>query len=131
MASDPGLRELLELARDARGRALCDVSGYAVGAALRASSGAVYTGCNLENIVLAESYCAEKVALVKALEAGERSFEAVAISTISSPPASPCGSCRQMLFHWGVATVASANDQDQATVWRIEALLPEAFHLER
>lgn len=129
MPSEAELAALVRFATQARGRAICDLSGYAVGAALRSSSGNVYTGCNLENIVLSESYCAEKVALVKALEAGERSFDAIAISTTSSPPATPCGSCRQMLFHWGIPVVVSANDREQTTVWRIEALLPEAFHL--
>lgn len=121
--------ELVALAHEARTRAIADISGYSVGAAIRTRSGAVYTGCNLENIVLGETVCAEKVALYKALEAGERELEAVAVSTRSSPPASPCGSCRQMLWHWGIEQVVSANDADERTHWTISELLPAAFKL--
>ncbi len=126
----PSERELVALAHDARGRAIADISGYRVGAALRAASGAVYTGCNVENVVLSESICAERVALLKALEAGERRFEVVAVSTVSSPPASPCGACRQLLFHWGVQRVVSANDQGERRSWTMAELLPDGFDLE-
>ena len=106
MASD---ESLLQLAQRAREHAVADLSGYAVGAALLAESGEVFTGCNVENIVLAETVCAEKVALLKAISQGQRRFEAVAVFTVSSPPASPCGSCRQLLHHWKVARVISSN----------------------
>ena len=126
MASDDAL---VALAHEARGRALADVSGYSVGAALKAKSGAVYTGCNIENIVLAETVCAEKVAMLKALEAGERAFEVVAVSTVSDAPASPCGSCRQLLHHWGFERVVSETSDGKRAHWTVEALLPAAFRV--
>ena len=41
--------KLLELALDARKNAYVPYSGYAVGAALLAEDGRVFTGCNVEN----------------------------------------------------------------------------------
>ncbi len=125
----PSDQELIDLAHAARSRAVSDVTNYSVGASIVASSGAVYTGCNIENIVLAETVCAEKVAIYKALEAGERSFSTVVVSTVSSPPASPCGSCRQMLMHWGFTRVLSANDAGETREWTMRELLPAAFEL--
>lgn len=121
--------EIEDQAHEARGRAVSDISGYSVGAVLETREGTRYTGCNIENIVLAETVCAEKVALLKALEAGERDFAQVTISTVSSPPASPCGSCRQLLFHWGFDRVISVNDAGERSEWTVSELLPAAFRV--
>ena len=120
---------LVARAAEARKRAVCDVSGYAVGAALRTLDGAIFSGCNVENIVLGETCCAEKVALLKAISEGGRSFETVAVFTSSSPPASPCGSCRQLLWHWGVTRVLSGNPEGETVTWTVAELLPGAFKI--
>ena len=127
MSSDA---ELVRLAHDARTRAIAPISKYRVGAAIRAVSGTGYTGCNIEHVVLGETVCAEKVALFKALEAGERDFEDCAVSTSSSPPATPCGSCRQHLISWGIKRVISANDDHETLEWSMDELLPGAFTLD-
>ena len=127
MSSDA---ELLRLSIEAMSRAVADISKYHVGAALRTNAGVVHTGCNIENIVLGETVCAEKVAIFKALEAGERDFDTMAVATVSSPPASPCGSCRQLLMHWGFERVISTNPQGETTEWSVSDLLPAAFVLE-
>jgi len=40
---------LISIANEARRRAYAPYSNYQVGAALRTSSGRIYTGCNAEN----------------------------------------------------------------------------------
>ena len=62
--------KLLELALDARKNAYVPYSGYAVGAALLAEDGRVFTGCNVENAAYGNTLCAERTALVKADERG-------------------------------------------------------------
>ena len=77
-----------------------------------ASSGKVYSGCNIENSTYGLTVCAERVALWKALSEGERKFTQIAVVTSSEPPASPCGACRQLLWEYcGDIEVILANLQ--------------------
>ena len=70
--------KLLELALDARKNAYVPYSGYAVGAALLAEDGRVFTGCNVENAAYGNTLCAERTALVKAVSEGCRRFTKIA-----------------------------------------------------
>lgn len=135
-ASEPTAADLalLAIARDYAGRALAPISHYHVGAALRCrdQAGAVRSigGCNVEHIVLSLSSCAERVAVFTAVAEGMRTLEAVAVHTISSPPAAPCGSCRQMLHTFKVERVIMGNDRGEVRVLTMSELLPYAFELE-
>lgn len=120
-------RALAAAAREARSRAWVPVTGYAVGAAVRAESGEVFGGCNVEHPVPHEGCCAEKVALYTAVAAGHRAFTAVAVVTDDEPPATPCGSCRQTLHHWGIERVVLAHVDGRTRVVSLATLLPESF----
>lgn len=86
---------LCSLAQKAAQNAYAPYSNFTVGAAVLADSGAVYTGCNVENASYGLTVCAERVALFNAIAAGERRIKAIALS---APQAVlPCGACRQVL----------------------------------
>ncbi len=123
-----GHDELLREAWEARRRAYAPYSGFAVGAALLASSGAVYSGCNIENRSYGLTICAERVALFKAVTAGERRFVALAVVTEGPEVVLPCGACRQTLAEFGLDTVVvAATASGERTVLPLERLIPLPF----
>ena len=92
-----GDEELVERARQAMANAYAPYSGFAVGAAVRSASGAVYAGANVENAAYPQGQCAEASALGALVVAGERQVVAVAVMAAGESLASPCGGCRQRL----------------------------------
>ena len=120
---------LLDAAIDVRGNAYCPYSKFAVGAALLAGSGQVYTGVNVESAVNGLSLCAERVALFKAIAAGEREFSKIAV-VCDAGYCRPCGACRQVLFeHAPDLAILMGNPDGQFRQTTIRDLLPEAFAL--
>ena len=89
--------ELIEIAVKMKDMAYCPYSKHHVGAAILASSGKIYSGCNVENASYGGTICAERTAAVKAVSEGETEFLAVAIACSGPSPAYPCGICRQFL----------------------------------
>ena len=110
MSGSERVDRLVNLARDARLRAIAPYSNFLVGAALELPSGQVITGCNVENATYGLTMCAERVALYKALSEGHRKFVAVAVVADTEAPTPPCGSCRQLLWEFcGDVPVTLAN----------------------
>lgn len=119
--------ELVSRAQKSLVNAYCPYSGFAVGAALLASSGKIYTGANCENASLGATICAERAALTSAISAGERSFVAIAVAA-GKQPVTPCGICRQVLAEFGDITVLCAAAQgEDYRILDLSALLPDAF----
>jgi len=99
-----------------------------VGAAVRAKSGRVFTGCNVENSTYGLTLCAERVAVFKAISEGERGFDTVAVVTDTDSLTPPCGACRQILWEFcGDAEVVLANLKGKFEVHRMSALFPKPF----
>ncbi|ADI13578.1 cytidine deaminase [Truepera radiovictrix] len=122
--------DLLEAARRAHASAYAPYSGFHVGAALRAPSGAIYAGANVENASYGLSRCAEQSAVQALVSAGERTFSELVVYTTAPEPASPCGACRQVLFEFSEdATVYLVNDRGTVRRWRVAELLPGGFRL--
>lgn len=93
------IQELHDLKRHAvaaKGTAYCPYSNFRVGAVALTHHGAFIPGANVENAAYPVGTCAERVALARAVTEGHRDFKAVAVATDISPPASPCGMCRQL-----------------------------------
>jgi len=117
---------LIAKAMEAREKAYAPYSDFAVGAALLAKSGRVYTGCNVENASYGLSICAERTAVFKAVSEGERDFEALAV--VTEKGVTPCGACRQVLMEFGEdIQVIVADETGGYRVFSLQELLPEAF----
>jgi cytidine deaminase len=124
--TDPS--SLIAAARQARENAHAPYSNFRVGAALRASSGRVYTGCNVENATYGLTICAERVAIFKAISEGERGFDAIAVVTHSEVLTPPCGACRQIIWEFcGDVEIILANLKGEVEVYRASALFPRPF----
>jgi len=118
---------LIDLANEARRRAYAPYSRYRVGAALRTSSGRIFTGVNVENAAYPTTICAERVAVFKAVSEGEMDFDVIAVVTDNG--GAPCGSCRQVLSEFGLHTVVLIADGSGKLVREtsVDELLPSAF----
>ena len=120
------IQKLVNAATKAREAAYVPYSHFAVGAALLASSGKIYTGCNVENASYGLTICAERNAVFHAVAQGERRFTAVAVVTQNG--VTPCGACRQVLAEFNAQlTVIVADIAGGRCVYSLAALLPDAF----
>lgn len=128
--------ELVKKAFEARGHSYSPYSNFRVGAALLTKSGAVYTGCNIENASYGAAICAERTAAVQAIYHGDTAFTAIAIvgapkdaETDAFGYAYPCGICRQFLREFAETgmKIYVAKTPDEIHETTLEALLPHSF----
>lgn len=128
--------DLHKAALAVRENAYAPYSGFKVGAALRAGSGTVYVGCNVENVAYPEGTCAEAGAIAAMVAAGEHRLTEITVIADSPSPVPPCGGCRQKLAEFGAhdVPVTLATTRGQVLRTTIGDLLPGAFgadHMER
>ena len=120
---------LLQAATAVRLNAWAPYSGFKVGAALRAESGTIHAGCNVENAAYPEGTCAEAGAVAAMIAAGDRQILEVLVIAGSPEPVPPCGGCRQKLAEFGAAdvpvTLCTLDGREMRTT--LGALLPGAF----
>ncbi|CAH2351419.1 cytidine deaminase [[Candida] railenensis] len=76
-------------------------SKFRVGAAILADNGEYFIGANIENASYGAAICAERSAIVQANMHRNKKFKAIAISSDSKEPISPCGICRQVIREFG------------------------------
>jgi len=132
---DPEVQGLIDRAVKARDFAYCPYSGFAVGAALKTSTGEIFTGCNVENGAHCPSVCAERTAICKAVSEGFRSFDSIAVVAFQEDSfTSPCGVCRQTLSEFASSdiTVYIAKPAlARVLVTSVFQLLPHRFNSNR
>ncbi len=121
-------KRLVNQARRARAKAFAPFSGFQVGAALETARGRVYTGANIESASYGLTVCAERVAIWKAVSAGERAFKRLAVVADTQRLTPPCGACRQIIWEFcGDIEIILANLAGRSAVRRMKKLLPEPF----
>ena len=119
---------IVHAALEVQQRAYARYSQFRVGAALLASDGQVFTGCNVENASYGLTICAERAAVFAAIAAGQQRFELLAIATRGG--AMPCGACRQVLAEFAPdlpILLIDSDQPDRITEVNLRDLLPGAF----
>lgn len=118
---------LLAFAREVQEHSYSPYSGFRVGAAIYAG-GDIYQGVNVENAAYGVTLCAERAAAARAVLAGHRDFDAIAIVGDSESPTVPCGECRQFLAEFNPEMrIIMGGRTDEVMVMGLDELLPEAF----
>ena len=119
---------LIAAAKHSRENAHAAFSNFRVGAALRAKSGRIFGGCNVENATYGLTICAERVAIFKAISEGERGFDAIAVMTDTDKLTPPCGACRQIIWEFcGDVPVVMANLKGKVEIVQMRELFPRPF----
>ena len=124
-----GLTELFDAARAAQKRAYAPYSKFRVGAALRAASGAIYSGCNVENAAFPSGVCAETGAISQMILAGETKIVEMLVVSEGVTLVTPCGGCRQRIneFARPNTKIYSADPRGVKATYDFSNLLPHAF----
>ena len=121
-------RDLINMAFSAAARSYAPYSRFHVGAALECSDGTIFTGCNVENVALGESICAERTAVLKAVSERRRDFKRIAVAAESTAYCMPCGSCLQVLREFSPdIEVLCARSGGGYVSYRLSELLPVPF----
>jgi len=127
--------QLIKKAEEARERAHAPYSGFTVGAALLTVSGAVFTGCNVENASFGATICAERVAVGSMVAAGEKEIAAIAVVAGKEGERAsgvvPCGICLQVLAEFAkpLTPVITLDEKGGLNLTTLSELLPKAFKL--
>lgn len=130
MPQSPSLpTDLRAAALAVRENAYAPYSKFKVGAAVRTKDGAVYVGCNVENVAYPEGTCAEAGALAAMIASGAREVAEVYVVADSPDPVPPCGGCRQKLAEFAApdVTVTLATLEGEVRTTKVGDLLPGAF----
>ena len=127
-------KSLLKYALEALKNSYSPYSNYKVGAAVLLKNGKIVKGTNIENASYGLTNCAERSALFTTYGLGYRKEDilGIAIASLSTEPASPCGACRQVISELmdQDAFVVYGNDIDVVYEMTVKDLLPGAFSKE-
>ena len=123
------VQELFEAARAVQEHAHAPYSGFRVGAALRAGSGRIHAGCNVENASFPEGICAEAAAIGAMVAAGDREIVEVLTVADGDDLVTCCGGCRQRIREFAGPTVPvhAAGPDGVRRTFTVAELLPASF----
>lgn len=123
-------QDLIVLAKEAQKNAYAPYSNFKVGAALLTRQGNIYTGANVENSSLGLTVCAERIAVFKAVTAGERDFQAIAVAASSEDFIYPCGACLQVIAEFSPhITLIVAAQNNNFRQHDLAEVFPKVFSL--
>ena len=120
---------LFGAARAAQAKAYAPYSRFKVGAAIATPTGAIYSGCNVENAAYPVGSCAEASAISAMINAGERVIAAILVIGDGEALVTPCGGCRQRIREFAQAStpIHIAGPNGHRTSFTLADLLPHSF----
>jgi cytidine deaminase len=123
------VEELFDAALAAQSRAYAPYSHFNVGAALRGASGAIYSGCNVENAAYPQGACAETGAISAMVNSGERRIAEILVIGGGEDLCTPCGGCRQRIREFAApdTPVHIAGPRGVRVTFTLGQLLPSSF----
>lgn len=126
MATDD---DLFAAAEAVRARAYAPYSKFAVGAAILADDGNIYSGCNIENAAYPIGNCAEASAIAAMIAGGARRIRRIYVTGPGSAPVTPCGGCRQRIREFADqdVVVISHGVDGEPLAQTLAQLLPHSF----
>ena len=128
-------QQLIDAAKEVRPNAHAPYSDFRVGAALIDDTGALHTGCNVENAAFPEGTCAEANAIGSMVAAGGKRIVAIAaVGGVDNIEAcTPCGGCRQSILEFADENtrIIVIGDGKKIDSYTIDELLPAAFLLKK
>jgi cytidine deaminase len=129
LPDDAALAELFAAAVAVQANAHVPYSKYPVGAAVRAASGRVFVGCNVENAAYPQGMCAEASAIAAMVSAGEREIVEILTVADSKDLATSCGGCRQKIREFGGpgTWIHAAGPEGMRRTFTLDELLPCSF----
>src|SRR5512145_1863657 len=89
--------DMFRRALSVRDNAYAPYSRFTVGCCLRAESGKLYDGCNVENAAYPQGQCAESSAIGAMIAGGDRNIVEIVVVGGGDRLCTPCGGCRQRL----------------------------------
>ena len=126
-------QQLINAAKEVRTNAHAPYSGYMVGAALVDDTGAMHSGCNVENAAFPEGTCAEANAIGSMVATGGKRIVAIAAvgGADEVEACTPCGGCRQSILGFADENtrIILIGEGNQIDSYSIDELLPAAFRL--
>ena len=98
-----------------------------IAAALRTSSGSIFTGVHVEAYVGRIAVCAEAIAIGAAATAGDTSIETIVAVNELGEIVSPCGMCRELISDYSPEACVVILRSGQPVSVPVMELLPDKY----
>lgn len=126
--------ELVNAAKKAMEKSYAPYSHFNVGAALLCADGRIYLGANVENSSFSLCCCAERNAVFRAVNDGQRDFKSIAIVGGKNHKIEkfcpPCGACRQVLTEFCKPDFEIIlTDGEKIKTFKLKDIMPLGFSL--
>ena len=124
--------DLFQAASKAMANCHAPYSKFPVGAAIRAKSGKIYAGCNIENAAYPEGWCAETSAISHMIVAGDTEISEIVVVAEKMIKATPCGGCRQRISEFATSKtkIHLCDSNGVLETVTLAELLPASFDLD-